>query len=101
MPELNLETDYLTQVKAILKQYAPKHDVWVFGSRINKTCHESSDLDIVIRNPGELLTPLHNLAELKQAFIDSNIPILIDVMDWASLPDSYRNQIEQHYYILL
>ena len=55
----------------------------------------------MIRNPGELLTPLHNLAELKQAFIDSNIPILIDVMDWASLPDSYRNQIEQHYYILL
>jgi len=100
MPQLNLNADYLTQVKTILKKYAPELEVWVYGSRINNHCHEASDLDLVIRNPENLQKTTNNLAQLKQAFIDSNLPILVDLMDWASLPDSYREEIEKHHLVI-
>jgi len=100
MPELNLKPEHLSQVKAILKQHAPKLEIWVYGSRINGNSHEASDLDLVIRNRDNLEQPINHLAQLKQAFIDSNIPILIDLMDWACLPESYRKEIEKQHWVL-
>lgn len=97
MPELNLNPDHLIQVKTILKQHAPEQEVWAYGSRINGNCHEASDLDLVIRNPTNLEQPLMNLVQLKQAFIDSNLPILVDLMDWACLPETYRKEIENRH----
>ena len=100
MPQLNLNADYLSQIKTILKQHAPELEVWAYGSRINGNCHEASDLDLVIRNPENLQKPINNLAQLKQAFIDSNLPILVDLMDWACLPDSYREEIEKLHLVI-
>lgn len=95
MPKFNLNHDDIVQVKAILRQYAPELEVWAYGSRTNGNSHDASDLDLVLRNPADLQKPINNLAQIKQAFIDSDLPFLIDLMDWACLQESYREEIEK------
>ncbi len=97
MPKLDLHPDYLLQVKTILKQWAPHSEVWAYGSRVNGNCHDASDLDLVIRNPTALQKPTEHVAQLKQAFKDSELPIIVDLMDWAYLPESYRDEIKKKY----
>ncbi len=100
MPKLNLNADYLAQVKALLRKSAPNLEIWAYGSRVNGNAHDASDLDLVLRNPKNLQKPIDNLSQVKQAFIDSNLPILVDLMDWACLPDSYREEIEKRHVVV-
>ena len=100
MPQLNLKSVYLDEITAIFKRNAPKQEVWAYGSRVNGNCHEASDVDLVIRNPGNLQKPVDNLAQLKQAFIDSDLPVLVDLMDWACLPESYRDEIKKQHAVI-
>ncbi len=100
MPHLNLSPNDLAEVKAILKQHVPEREVWAYGSRVNGKGHDASDLDLVIRNPSELQNPIENLAELKQAFIDSNLPFLVDLMDWSGLPLHFREEIKKRHVLV-
>lgn len=100
MPHLNLSPNDLAEVKAILKQHLPEREVWAYGSRVNGKGHEASDLDLVIRNPSELQNPIENLAELKQAFIDSDLLFLVDLMDWACLPEHFREEIKKQHILI-
>ena len=86
---------------AIFQQYVPDIEVWAYGSRVNGDCHEASDLDLVLRGVGLEPIPVRELSELIDAFEESNIPILIDVHDWASLPSSFHKNIESSYVVLL
>ena len=97
MPTLNLSANHLAQVMEILQQHVPQCEVWAYGSRVNGNAHSASDLDLVIRNPESLTTPIPNLAQVKQAFIESNLPVLVDVMDWACLPESYCIEINKQH----
>ena len=98
--KLDMKPEDLLLIQSILKQWAPHCDVWAYGSRVSGHCHESSDLDLVVRHPNDLKKPTEHLARLKQAFKDSELPIFVDVMDWAYLPESYRSEIEKNYFIV-
>ncbi len=100
MPQFDISPDDLKQIKSILKQHAPGLEVWAYGSRVNGNGHDASDLDLVIRNPDNLQKPMEHLAQLKQSFIDSELPFLVDLMDWATLPESYRDEIKKRYVAL-
>lgn len=100
MSKLNLSPNDLAEVKAILKQHAPQLEAWVYGSRVNGKGHEASDLDLVIRAPGDLQKPIERLAELKQAFIDSDLPFVVDLMDWACLPEHFREEIKKQHVLI-
>ena len=69
-------------------------EVWGYGSRVKGTAHEGSDLDLVIitRDRGKL--PINILNELKEKIRDSNIPILVELFDWARLPETFHKNIE-------
>ena len=97
MPQFNISHDYLAQIQAILKLNAPEKEVWAYGSRVNGNSHDASDLDLVIRNPENLQEPVDNFAQLKQAFINSDLPFMVDLMDWAYLPESYREEINKRH----
>ncbi len=99
-PKLDLEPDDLLQVKTIIQQWVPHAEFWAYGSRVNGNCHDASDLDLVVRRPSSLTLPTENIAQLKQAFKDSNLPIIVDLMDWAYLPDSYRVEIMKRYVVI-
>jgi len=36
-----------------------------------------------------------NLGAVREAFSDSNLPILVDIQDWSRIPDSFREEIER------
>lgn len=75
-------------------------EIWAFGSRVNGDAHDTSDLDLVLRTKD--LTPLNNneLNNFKHAIQQSTIPILIQVLDWASIPTSFHQNILQKYEVL-
>jgi predicted nucleotidyltransferase len=80
----------------ILAQYAPDEEVWAYGSRVSGHAHEGSDLDLVIRHPAQLSRPQNNLPRLRAAFIESNLPMLVDILDWARIPEPFRREIQRH-----
>ena len=75
-------------------------EIWAYGSRVNGKAHSGSDLDLVIRTSD--LTPLamaeYNL--LCEKITNSNIPILVELRDWAMLPTSFHKNIQANYEVL-
>ena len=97
MPTIQLKKRHLEILEAIIAEHLPDEEVWAYGSRVGGNCHDASDLDIVVRHPGNLNRRQTNLMEVKQAIGESNLPILVDVLDWAVLPESFQHEIKRQY----
>ena len=100
MLTLDIDPNYLVEIQNILKEVIPEATVWAYGSRVSGQGHDTSDLDLVLRNSSHLEQRNPNLIRLKQAFRESQLPIFVDVMDWALLPISYRKEIITKHIIL-
>ena len=97
--QLDLPLRYRHMVEALLSEYVPNAEVWAYGSRINGESHEGSDLDLVLRSL--TLEPLGpEFTDLVEALRESNIPILVQVCDWAKIPESFRNEIARGHVVL-
>jgi predicted nucleotidyltransferase len=92
---LDLKPEYLKIVKEILLAYVPNSTVWAYGSRVNGHAHEGSDLDLVVINPQDSTVSHKNISALREAFSESNLPILVDVVDWAQIPGEFQEEIKQ------
>ncbi|MFB6307525.1 MAG: nucleotidyltransferase family protein [Flavobacteriales bacterium] len=75
-------------------------EIWVYGSRVDGTAHEASDLDLVIRTDDQSPVSAGQLTAFQEMLNDSNIPIIVQVHDWARLPESFRNRIKKNYEVL-
>ncbi|MDQ6990277.1 MAG: nucleotidyltransferase domain-containing protein [Mariprofundaceae bacterium] len=75
-------------------------EIWAYGSRVNGDAHDTSDLDVVLRTKG--LNPLNHseFFAFKEALEESTIPILIQVFDWAGIPESFQKNIQRRYEVL-
>ena len=75
-------------------------EIWAYGSRVNGKAHSGSDLDLVIRTRD--LTPLdrEEFVALCEKITNSNIPILVELRDWAMLPTSFHKNIQANYEVL-
>ncbi len=90
---INLKPEWLETVKLILAEHVPEFDVLAFGSRVTATVKEFSDLDLVIMTTEPL--SIRRLARLKEAFSESDLPIKVDVVDWATTDESFRAIIQK------
>lgn len=95
MENLDLQFEWLEMIRRILSSHLPEAEVLAYGSRVTGTAHEGSDLDLVARNPLNRQQPFQNLGEVRDAFSESNLPILVDILDWAQIPESFREEIER------
>jgi predicted nucleotidyltransferase len=95
---IDLKPAHLAEVKRILQDYAPGCEVRVFGSRLNGTAGKNSDLDLVLVGKG--LLDWHMLEVIKDAFATSDLPFMVDVLDWHALSKSFREIIEKRYEVL-
>jgi predicted nucleotidyltransferase len=68
-------------------------EIWAYGSRVNGTAHEASDLDLVIITSNQKNIPIDILIDIKEKIVNSNIPILVDLFDWARLPETFHKNI--------
>lgn len=67
--------------------------VWAYGSRVNGLAHDMSDLDLVIITQDQSPLALGELTSVKEKLTESNIPILVQVLDWARIPENFRQNI--------
>ncbi len=99
MQTLILNTRYKKTLKDLFEQYIPHHQVWAFGSRIQGKSHEGSDLDLIVinlQNPDQITK---NLLTLSAAIKESELPILIDLLDWALIPDDFQTEIRENHLV--
>lgn len=75
-------------------------EVWAYGSRVNGTAHTGSDLDLVILSHNKQKLPADVFSELKEKINESNIPIVVEIFDWARLPESFHRNIEEKHEVL-
>ncbi len=98
---IQLRSQHRKEVERILNQFVPNEEVWAYGSRVDGSGHELSDLDLVIRHPADLRKKqVGVLDELKEAFSESNLPFLVDVHDWARLSAAFWANIEAQHVVI-
>lgn len=84
------------RVRDILGRVLPSGvEVWAYGSRVRGDAHEGSDLDLALLSKDGNLLPSRLIRSLKECFIDSNIPIIVEVRDKCSLPENFQEEIER------
>jgi predicted nucleotidyltransferase len=77
----------VTIVRELLR-HLPQHEARVFGWRLRATGHPYSDLDRLL--VGEAPVPLARLALLREAFEQSPLPFLVDLVDAQHLTRDTR-----------
>jgi predicted nucleotidyltransferase len=92
---LELQTGELEIVRAILQRHLPEREVWAFGSRVKGKAKTFSDLDLAVL--GEQPLSLSTLAELAEEFSESNLPYNVDIVDWATTSERFREIIRQEF----
>lgn len=105
MPELALERlamqpRHLAMLRELLRRHLPHAEVWAYGSRVNGDGHEASDLDLVVRQPADPKQETPQLWEMKDALVESDLPVRVDVVDWAHIPASFHCEIERGYVVV-
>ena len=95
---IDLEEKYLLEIKRILAENMPDCEVRVFGSRIEGKAKKFSDLDLAL--VGSEKINWRKIESLKDAFSSSDIPIIIDAIDFNAISDEFRKIIENNYEII-
>ncbi|WP_420238021.1 nucleotidyltransferase family protein [Telmatobacter bradus] len=95
---LELQAGELEIVRALLQRHLPEREVWAFGSRVQGKAKTYSDLDLAVL--GEEPLTLSTLAELAEEFSESDLPYKIDIVDWATTSERFREIIRQEYVVV-
>ncbi|MFT3752991.1 MAG: nucleotidyltransferase domain-containing protein [Paludibacter sp.] len=77
----------------IFSQFSIPMEVWAYGSRVDGTAHDGSDLDLVVISADNKKVSSDTLKKMKEKITESNIPILVQLFDWVRLPESFHNNI--------
>lgn len=85
---IDLPVQQLDTVKSVLNAVVPGISVYAFGSRVNGRAKRYSDLDLVLQTEDPL--NWQQLAQLREAFEESDLPIRVDVVDWAACSPQFK-----------
>ena len=96
---LDLPEVFLNRLRSLLAKHVPTAEVLAYGSRVNGSSHEGSDLDLVLQWQGtdEDYAGWQALIESLQ---NSSLPMMVEVHLWSRLPAEFHRQIE-HRHVLL
>lgn len=89
---IDLNPRSLETVQCILADHVPGCEVRAYGSRARWEAKDYSDLDLAVVGDGPLDYGV--LGDLKEAFEESDLPIRVDVVDWYTINDAFRERIE-------
>jgi type I restriction enzyme S subunit len=90
-PPIQIAEPDWREVRRVLSQEVPALEVWAFGSRARHTAKPYSDLDLALVTTAPL--PLAQLASLTHAFESSDMVIRVDVVDWSTISEAFRQVI--------
>ncbi|MBN2590559.1 MAG: nucleotidyltransferase domain-containing protein [Sedimentisphaerales bacterium] len=95
---IDLEEKYLSEIKWILAKFVPDCEVRVFGSRIEGKAKKFSDLDLALVGKEKL--DWRKIESLKDIFSATDIPIIIDAIDFNSITEEFKKIIENNYQVI-
>lgn len=95
---IDLRPDHLKIVQRILRKHVPETLVWAFGSRVTWTAKAHSDLDLALITE-KPLDP-KTFSALKEAFSGSDLPVRVDLVDWAETTEEFREVIRKKYEVV-
>ncbi len=95
---IDLNPKHLKTIQSILAEYIPTYEVRAFGSRVKWTAKDYSDLDLAV--VGNEPLSLRQRGQLADAFEESNLPIRVDILDWQSISDRFRQVILERYEVI-
>jgi len=81
-------------VRSILRQYFPRGEAWIFGSRYIGGAKKFSDLDLALKSDHPLT--LDELGIIDEAFENSSLPFRVDAIDYLSVRESFRAIIDEN-----
>jgi predicted nucleotidyltransferase len=69
---LGAKPAHLKTLLQLLNEYTPEAEVWAYGSCVNGDAHECSDLDLVLRNPSDLMIgPICQKVSIKKSLVNT------------------------------
>ena len=92
---IDVELKDLKIVKSIFARHLPYKQVWAYGSRVKWTATHTSDLDCVVFGATN-----SEIADAKEAFDESDIPFEVELLNWETIPDDFKENIREQYFIL-
>jgi len=92
---IDIELKDLKIVKSIFARHLPYKQVWAYGSRVKWTATHTSDLDCVVFGATN-----SEIANTKEAFDESDIPFEVQLLNWETIPDDFKENIREQYFIL-
>ena len=91
---LCLDTEHLETVQRILGLHFEGIEVWAYGPRVTGAdCPPDMDLELVVVS--EKPISFDDMTAVEKAFVDSELPFRVDIIDWAKLPESLQKQIKK------
>ena len=90
-PAIDITAEQRRTVLALLNRYLPDTTTWAYGSRVKWTSRPESDLDLVVFSRPEQGA---RVAELREAFEESDLPFRVDLFVWDEVPESFKARIE-------
>ena len=96
-PAIDITAEQRRTILALLDRHLSDTAAWVYGSRVKGTSRPTSDLDLVVfAGPKQSA----RVAELREAFEESNLPFPVDLFVWDEVPESFRTRIEAEHAVL-
>jgi len=96
---VKLNDHEITIVQHILATTVTEYEVRIFGSRVHgRGLKPFSDIDLAIVSEHSIAAEL--LDELKEQFAESDLPYRVDVVDYASASQRFRDIISYEYEVI-
>lgn len=95
---MHIKPAWQAMIERILSEHVPDREVVLFGSRAGGTPKPYSDIDLCIM--GEQPVPSKILGDIREAFSSSDLPVRVDVIDWATTDSAFRGIISRHHEVI-
>ena len=90
-----IDPDEKKIVLDIIAEFAPDCEVYAFGSRVNGTYRDTSDLDLAFARPNGDKLSISQWGDLKEAFGESDLVFRVDVVDYNGVEPRFREIIDR------
>lgn len=95
---IDITPEHLAEVRRVLSEHAAGLEVWAFGSRVNGGSGKNSDLDLAIVGKNEIGWKF--IERLKDAFASSDLPFMVDVVDYQSLESGLAKIVREKHDVI-
>ena len=97
MTDLFIAPEHLEEIRSIICKLYPEAKVWAYGSRVDGSAHDASDLDLAVVDFGR---PNGDIMILRNALRESNVPFPVDIFEFKLLPKSFQDEIAKKYVVI-